>query len=171
MDLQALSPEELAAVETAKRLEGLWAGIHAHEAELAARWAPTLTPELVAELERKSQSDEDMSRDELEQWSVAVDLSQPELAAPEEEWDRWYETPVAALIAPAAPLGTAIAPSPLGTRSRSARPAARPRRRRRTNRGSPGRQSGDDDPHEPDLEALIRDAVEGAFARVLGGDR
>jgi hypothetical protein len=158
--------DDARAIETAKRLDSTWAAIHAFEDELAERWGPMLTREVVAELERKMDADEDLSRDELEQWHVAVRMTRP-TTTDEAVWDHWYGRPVSASLRTLAP---AVGIRGRQPRLRGARPRGR-RPRRNSRARSPGRRTSgsDDDPHEPDLEAL--DAVEGAFARVLGGDR
>ena len=107
---------------------------------MVARWAPTLTPAVVAELERKSKSDEDMTKDELEQWFAAVRLTEP--LPPENviidegdewppdppshvAWDRWYTTPVAKMLPPLATLRPRPSPRPT-TRVGAVRPPRGP---------------------------------------------
>jgi hypothetical protein len=113
------------------------------ELDMGARWMPTLAPELVVEIERKMEAGEDLTKAELEQYHVAVKVTQPQ-TNDEAEWDRWYETPVAAML-----------PRSVASEQRTATPS-RPRqahpRGRRTSRGrrarAPSARSGDDDPHE-----------------------
>jgi hypothetical protein len=75
------------------------------------RYAPELTLERATELERKFRSDdpgEPISQEDAEEWSVAIELSQPECRGhvdedglwqidddSDKEWDAWYDRPIA----------------------------------------------------------------------------
>jgi hypothetical protein len=71
----------------------------AREAAIHRRWAPTLTPKRVRELERLSMSGDGMTKDEAQAWGTAVVLSQPP-SSRARDWKRWYRTPVAVTLFP-----------------------------------------------------------------------
>src|SRR5262245_10617193 len=99
-----LSESDAAVVRRAEELEQMWDGIHREEAELVAKWASTITRNLVLELDRKLAAGEDLTGDEDLQWATAVRLTRPRPDAPEAIWDRWYETPISRML-PALPRG------------------------------------------------------------------
>lgn len=133
-------PERVRLILEARRLDAMWGEIHERNRKLREKWAAGLTRAKVRELERKAKDpDADLTQDELEQWLVAVQLSEPSTNR-EREWTIWYHVPVAAsLFDLRAPRGSHIARRPprrpRGSRSRSTA---------RRQRGSPARL---DDPH------------------------
>jgi hypothetical protein len=128
------------------------------EAELVAKYAPTLTPGLVRKLERKLERGENLSDDEVNQWFAAVKLSEP--SEPPEHviidegdewppdppshaaWDRWYETPISKMLVATSRPTSSRAPG----RTRLGNPRPRGRRRRRARSPAQRTSAGDGDP-------------------------
>jgi hypothetical protein len=118
--------------------------------------ALTLTAERVRDLEKMARDPEaNMTQTELEEWFAVVRASQPEFRGHvdagglwqidddcDQEWDRWYNTPVhvswARIIAPRR--------SVTHTPPRSDRRITRPRRRRTRRARAPARPEDEPDP-------------------------
>lgn len=133
--------------------------------ELWARFKQVLTWDLVAELERKVGSDEDMSWAEEQLWRAAVEVSKAKLPPlvsvswnegepepPEHEshraWDEWNATPIAASFVGAPPMVLVHAPPRYEARA----PRARRRVARRVARRRARSPSRSDEPEPPPLD-------------------
>ena len=135
--------------------------------KLHGRFRLALTPELVADLERRAKAGESFTWAEGQLWFAAVEASKAQLPqlesvvwnegepeppepASHRAWDEWYETPIAVSL-------FAGRPAPRQLPRRHARPrgrrvARRTRLARRTRARAPAGRSGDDDPHDHELD-------------------